>query len=667
MNKKTGCILGGCALLLILTACVAIGGIGWWLWQQADDLEWSYSFGNIATPAPIATFTPAPTLNPTAMVQAQDAMQETLAALEARQAPINDPIDLAHRLKHVTAVWNTPAVPPQHQIGDTAQFWVNNVDTNANKKVTAKLVYMRPHVYFWIDTRVRYNMGDVKRLVDAFEEKIYPTDRAFFGSEWTPGIDGDPHLYILYTRDMGSWVAGYFASTDEMPPFAHPYSNAHEMFMLSAENTELDENFTYGVLAHEFQHMIHWYHDRNETTWLNEGASELASFLNGYDVGGTDWVYARNPDLQLNAWADPQEEDTGPHYGASFLFEAYFLGRYGKEATRTLIGRPENGLESVDLTLAELGESINADDLFADWAIANWLQDTSIGDGRYGYKIDYTVPMFSPTNTVDDCTSPLRDSVHQYGVDYIEIKCKGTHVLTFKGDTVVALFPAEAHSGDFAMWTGYGDESDITLTRRFDLSGVSSATLQYWTWYDIEQDYDYTYVEVSTDGQNWDILKTPSGTDRNPSGNNYGWGYTGVSGGGSSAQWIQESVDLTPYAGQTVWVRFEYITDAAVNHEGFLLDDVAIPEIGYATDFETDNGGWEAQGFARVGRWLPQTFRVTLLSWENGGVKIQPLALDADNTGSLQFSVVGRPATLIVSGTTRITRQPAHYQVTFHP
>ena len=675
-EKQLGCAIGGCLLLLILAVCVGLMAFGYVLWRNGGKIEWSYSSGggsSWATDLPLGktpqpTSTPYPTLSPTEVVEVQDAVMETLRVLQARRVPENDPVELAHRLKHINEVWATPANPPMHRVGDKEMFWVTNVDTNKANKIRAELVYMRPHVYFWVDTRVSYDKKKVKRLVDAFEDKIYKTDREFFGSEWTPGIDGDPHLYILYTRDMGSWVAGYFSSTDELPPFAHPYSNAHEMFMLSAENTNLGSDFTYGVLAHEFQHMIHWYHDRNETTWLNEGASELASFLNGYDVGGHDWLYATNADRQLNAWADPQVDDTGPDYGASFLFVAYFLGRYGEEATRTLIGRPENGLESVDLTLRELGESITADDLFVDWTVANWLQDGTVAGKRYGYGIDYTLPSFSWTEHVYSCPGSLETAVHQYGADYIEIACQpGEYQLHFSGTTMVPLFPAKPHSGDFVMWTGYGDESDMTLTRKFDLSKVSKATLKYWTWYDIEQDYDYTYVEISTDGQAWNILKTPSSTDKNPSGNNYGWGYTGVSGGGETARWIEETVDLSPYAGQTVWVRFEYITDAAVNHEGFVLDDVSVPEIGYTEDFERGLNDWQAEGFARVGHLLPQSFRLTLLTWQDGQVQVQPLSLDAQNQTSASFVVGDRPAVLIVSGTTRVTRESAQYQLTIAP
>ena len=138
--------------------------------------------------------------------------------------------------------------------------------------------------------------------MENFEEKTYPTNREFFGSEWTPGVDADPHLFILYAGGLGGSVAGYFSSADEYLPVVQEYANGHEMFLMSTEHVDLDEQYAYSVLAHEFQHMIHWYRDRNEETWIDEGSAELAAFLNGYSVGGHDRVFASNPDIQLTDW-----------------------------------------------------------------------------------------------------------------------------------------------------------------------------------------------------------------------------------------------------------------------------------------------------------------------------------------------------------------------------
>lgn len=106
-----------------------------------------------------------------------------------------------------------------------------------------------------------------------------------------------------------------------------------------------------------------------------------------------------------------------------------------------------------------------------------------------------------------------------------------------------------------------------------------------------------------------------------------------------------------------------YVTDAAVNGEGMLIDDLSIPAIGYQTDFEQDDGGWQAAGFARIQNRLPQTFRLTLilegdqtrvetLEWVPGETLQVPIDFDAYQT-----------VTLVLSGTTRFTRQPGLYRI----
>ncbi len=136
-------------------------------------------------------------------------------------------------------------------------------------------------------------MSEVKALMDTFDQKIIPTNREFFGSEWTPGVDGDPHIYVLYAGGIGSNIGGYFSSSDEYNPLVREYSNGHELFLLNTSQP-LGDDYAYSTLAHEFVHMIQIATDRNDVSWLNEGFAELGAFLNGYDVGGADWYYVQN-------------------------------------------------------------------------------------------------------------------------------------------------------------------------------------------------------------------------------------------------------------------------------------------------------------------------------------------------------------------------------------
>jgi hypothetical protein len=615
----------------------------------------------VESPGPSLETTPSPFLDPT----------DTLHTLENTFIPINNPIELAHRLLNLDII--SPAIPPTpvpFAVGAKKTFWAGN-DQDESFLVQATLRYITDHAYFWIEDGVLFRQHDLRLLADAFENRIYPTNRRFFGTEWTPGVDNDPRIYIVYARGLGDEIAGYFSSSDEYPPQVNPYSNSHELFLFNADNSPLDDDYTYGVLAHELQHMIHWYEDRNESSWLNEGFSELAVLLNDYYSGGFDALYTSNPDIQLNNWPDDRQADSTPNYGASFLFVTYFMDRFGEQATQALVANQENDLKSVDLTLQQLnitdpltGNPISADDLFLDWGITNYLMDERVGDGRYSYASYQWTPPVEPTQSFSSCpVSTVTTKVNQYGMDYFRFTCSGSHVIHFEGSIHTRLLPQEPHSGQYAFWSNRNDESDMALTRSFDLTNYSGPlSFNYWGWHDIEDGWDYAYLEASTDGENWEILTTPSGTGTNPQGSNYGWGYTGYSGGDSPA-WIFESVDISRFAGQNLILRFEYITDANVTGEGFLLDDVSIPEIGYYADFETNDPSWQADGWVRVRNILPQTYKLALI-FEGDGTNVEYITLNQDLSANIPFTIDENVdnVVLLVSATTRFTRQTAPYR-----
>jgi hypothetical protein len=618
---------------------------------------------------PIATATPASQPSPVVTLAPDVPLEETLDIVRSARIPPADPLDLARRLGglslEVPPTMTPPATPLR--VGAVQRFWITDED-DEQVQVRAVLREISDHAYYWVHDEISVNANELRALAEVFEEQIYPTNRDFFGSEPSPGVDGDPRIYILYARGIGLGVAGYFSSADLVHPLIDPYSNGHEMFVFNADAVELDDPFTYGVLAHEFQHMIHWNVDRDEALWVNEGLAELAVRLNRLDPGGLESYYLDDTDLQLNDW--PNSEFTEPHYGASYLFMSYLFDRFGREFTAELVAHPENGLEALDRLLAETGQSdpqgggpLSADAVVMDWAAANLINERG---GPFGYLEPSDYLPAAVIETVKQCgPGRMPRQVSQYGVDYIAVACPGRRTLRFEGGMRTELLPADAHSGNYSFWSNKGDDADMTLTREFDLTGVSAPVrLSYWIWFDIEQGWDYAYLLASADGQSWDILTTPSGTDRNPTGNNYGWGYTGES---LRGLWIQEQVDLSEYVGSKVLLRFEYITDGAVFGEGVLIDEVSLPQLGYFGDFEQDEGGWEAQGFVRVSNQLPQTFQVALVELgERPSVGRVPL--DSANVADVELDL-GRDeqAVLVVIGTTRFTRQPANYTLSFLP
>lgn len=537
----------------------------------------------------------------------------TLDALAEVVIPPADPVDLALRLRGLEAVPTPPVAPPALHVGDTADFWVTNDAASRTFSVTAVLQGLGQHAAFWVQQGDKLDDDHLTALIDAFDTRIYEPVRALWGSEANPGVDGDPRLHVLFARDLGPGTAAYFARRHTYPASVFPFSNAREMFFVNLD--------VYGptphlpslesTLAHEFQHMIRANVDPNEDTWLNEGFSTFTEHYLGY-AGPQRFgqAFLRMPHVQLNDFSY-----VGPNmaasYGAGFLFVTYFHERYGVDAVRALSLDAASGLASVENTLRALGEP-GADAFFADWVVANVAQNTIAADGRYGYA---SLPALGVPRILDqDDTNGQTRLLAQYGTDYhllTDVEGAAALEISLAMPPSVPLVATDPVSGAWMWYSLRGDASNMTLTRAFDLRAVDSAALHYSAWFDIEEGWDYAYLSVSTDGGlTWDILPTAHTSDYDPHGNAYGPGYTGYSDG-----WVREQVSLDAYAGLEVLLRFEMITDDAINYPGLVIDDVSLPAVGYHSDFEDDGGGWEAAGWVRTDNRLPQRAWVQVIEW----------------------------------------------------
>ncbi|MDA8442094.1 MAG: immune inhibitor A [Peptococcaceae bacterium] len=142
-------------------------------------------------------------------------------------------------------------------------------------------------------------------------------------------------------------------------------------------------------------------------------------------------------------------------------------------------------------------------------------------------------------------------------------------------------------AGQKEYWSGMGDDLSTTMTRTFDLTGVSAATLNFKTWYQTEADYDFGFVEVSTD----------NGATFNKIAGNITRDIQGIpSIDGLSNGWVDASFDLAAYAGKTIQLRFHYLTDGGVSLKGWAIDNITIPAINYSDDAEGASD-WTFNGF----------------------------------------------------------------------
>lgn len=687
-------------MLLIACACCVVGSAGLLMFAQATPAT-PTPMPMIITPPPITPVSPitpgspltpvSPNLPPTSSAPIPDEAAETLAALQNAQIPNSDLHELGIRFLGVPA--NTPRIltapNPAYAIGARRKFSASNVDNDEQFEIYATLVYKTEHVYMWVEEGASIDETKLKKAADLFEEHTYPTNREFFGSEWTPGVDNDPHLSILHASNLGDTVAGYFSSPDSYVRAVRDDSNEMEMFYINIDNVTIGDDFYNGVLAHEFQHMIHWNNDRNEGTWLNEGCSELAMELNNraypggnYDVGGSEYDYLRRPDTQLTSWPEGSAGDASANYGGSYLFMSYFLDQFGEDATKALVSHTENGMESVDLVLAEnLGMSLTHEDVFANWSVANLLDNTTFADGQYGYSsISVGKPRIDATYRVSTTPVSKRATVTQYGVDYIKVQSKAPVSFSFSGTTQTALMNTQAYSGKYLWWSNREDESDARLTRVVDLSNATTAELRFRAWYHIEEDWDYAYVVVGTtdagvipDDINstsirWKILDDRSlgCHSTNPNSNNFGCGLTG-----KTADWQQLTADLSAYTGQEIALRFEYITDAAVNQAGFAIDDVEIIADGqtvFFDDAESDGSAWIDEGFVRHANVLPQNWIVQMVI-DGAEPQVQRLLMlnGTSGTWTLPLSSRQNEAILVISALAPVTTEVAAYEILLEP
>lgn len=613
---------------------------------------------------------PAPTVTP----PKPSAVSSPESLLANVSVPFADPYDLAKRLKHIRGLFPQPTAlaPFPYSVGDRGSFWVLNLGSAESFQISATLRYIGPHLYMWVQDGVSVAQESLERSGQTFEEHLYPTVRRYFGAEWSPGIDNDVRLTVLNARFSGA--SGYFSSSDQYPPTVVPTSNGREMFYINVDSTQPGASWYDATLAHELQHMVHWFADPNEDSWVSEGLSELAEHLCGYSKDGRIHVFAADPDIQLTNWEANSGRETA-HYAASFLFMAYFAERFGPDWTRDLVANKQNGSAGFDSVLQAHGTALSFADVFADWVVANYLdgENSTTDVPPYLYReLDIQV---QPERVLSSYPAQGDGSVNQYAADYIELGPSAQDLqLEFHGEATARLVPNTAHSGRYQWWSNRGDNSDMTLTRAFDLRGLSGATLQAWLWYDIEDGWDYAYVEASADGgETWRILPGQYTTTRNPSGQSYGTGYTGLSGdnrdASGAAQWIEETVDLSPFVGQQVLVRFEYITDDAVNHSGLCVDDIRIPQLHYSYDAEEGDDGWVAQGFVRTDNTLPQHYLVQIIRLgENASV--QRLFVEGEDGATLAIprfdGDVGK-SILVISAVTRFSYEPARYQYEIRP
>lgn len=339
-------------------------------------------------------------------------------------------------------------------------------DIQAKKEITATLIKTSRTAYWYLDKRVSETAeidDALNSLSQEFEENIYPTLSRVFGSEWTPGIDKDTRITILL-HDMEEKKGGYFRSADEYPKIQIPNSNEREMIYLNSKH--LTAGNAKSLLAHEFMHLITFNqkdkkYNISEDVWLNEGRSEYASTLLGYDKDyeGSNLQrrikdFLNKPSDSLTEWRDFPED-----YGVVNLFIQYLVDHYGIQTLVDSLHSPKVGISSINAILSGRGFKEDFSQAFMNWAITVMINDCKISE-KYCYfnnnlkniriipLLNYLPSVGLSTLSVVNTTKDWSGNWHRFigGDGTLEIEFSATPESAFKVPYIL-----EKKSGDFQI------------------------------------------------------------------------------------------------------------------------------------------------------------------------------------------------------------------------
>lgn len=612
---------------------------------------------------------------PLARTSVMAEQQATSIELSQPHTPGRDDTALAFAYRGLNAASDltVPLVAGPLAVGAQQSFKIANIDSNTVETIDAVLIAVSEHAYFWFDTGPGSFVPtqiEVEAAAAAFDT-IYETVVFYFGPESNPGIDGDPRVHVVNASPLvlcdvtrqtmnNCGLAGYFSTSNMLPAPVNPNSNEREMFLMNVSWFGTD--FYLNVLGHEFRHMVEDNYDRGDAEWESEGSATLAEELLGYPGNARQRgnSFLQNPDQQLNRWSD---KDRLPRYGQGYVLNRYIFDRLGIDLYRQFATSPDTGLLAVDSVAAANGLALSGESLWLDWLVA--LAIHSHPGALEMYRFQGTALDTVTMTAVGALPTSYETTVYQYAADYYELP-EGAVQIDFTGSTLVPLLDTLPASGQTIWYAHRANYSNPRLTRTFDLQNVDTATLHYAAYTDIEKGYDFAYVAVSTDnGRTWQGLAAENMQGLAPDDDPADVALTERFYTGRNRTWVQETIDLSPYAGQVIQLRFEYVTDLALNYGGVALDNIAIPEINFYDDAETMDAAWIAEGFTRATAYLPQTWHLQLITFAGNTPDVTSLTLPADQT--LSFTVEAergekRPI-LIIAATAPMTMEPAHYEL----
>ena len=361
--------------------------------------------------------------------------------------------------------------PPSPGLGDSWNWYIwalNGFPTATLQSCTVR--GMSEHAYVVVEDsqwNVNIDQSKVDLILSHFEDQsigqfpdqgIWDLNTTWFGDP-PDAIDQDGRVYILY-YDFDVNSDGFFWAFDqECDDTAQFHSNECDVVYMNSSDFDPAGSYLLAVVAHELEHLIHYNYDPNEFSWIDEGLGELAMWLYG-DPDNIS-AFPTNSDRDLTNFGGNWYD-----YIKSYMWTLYFAEHYGGQPTiRALVAETANSTVGHDAVLAALGYSERFADIFQDWVVANYLDDTTIADGRYGY-FGETIPPFTPFATWSTYpVGPNNASVSHWAGEYVRYLDGSSLEVTFDG----------TDTGNFAARAILLDDVNPTEVVDVSLDGTTEA------------------------------------------------------------------------------------------------------------------------------------------------------------------------------------------------
>lgn len=392
--------------------------------------------------------------------------------------------------------------------------------------------------------------------------------------------------------------------------FSEPESRAIRQFV---EERDIRVALNYHAYGNYFLYPWGYTEDENPELTLFQNYGELMALDNGFDIGTSvetvgyptngssdDWMYGEHNIYAMTPEVGHADDGFWPHRSeiiplsqaslknnlalahlphqfalATEINRDFFIGRDGSLDIR--VKRYGSSLGDMVLTVLSLSPELTVEGTFHMLDIDVFEEQTASLD----YSLDATAKggeAYSFVIVLDNGFFEYRDTITKiFAGEILAFEEDGEALTEWTANgSLWGNTDETAYTGTTCMTdspygpSAVGAESVIALMDPIDLENAHHAVLEFWAKWEIEEWIDYAQVQVSTDGVSYhalcgqhsrlgSVFQAPEAV------------YDGI-----QTEWVHEAIDLTPYVGGQVYLRFILVTDIFESLDGIYVDDVRV-------------------------------------------------------------------------------------------